>query len=87
MLIKYEKCDKKSICFDLAASVYISATPFLFQLLGGINYPTSESPYLFAEATYMIGSFEAKPNIEGAIAKDVELNGFIIRGGIRFKLR
>jgi hypothetical protein len=63
-----------------------SGTPLMLQFLGGINYPASPSMYLFAEAAYMIGSFEAKPNFEGATAEDIQLNGFIIRGGLRFNL-
>lgn len=62
-----------------------TANPFLFQLLGGINYPSSDNMYFFAEAAYMIGSFNIKIS-DLSFNEDASLNGFIIRGGVRFAM-
>ena len=66
-------------------SVDDTANPLLIQLLGGINYPTSDTMFLFAEVAYLIGSFNVKIS-DLAFNEDVSMNGFSIKGGVRFAL-
>ncbi len=67
-------------------SVDDTANPFMFQLLGGVDYHTSDSMFLFAEAAYVIGSFNAKI-ADLTFNEDVSMNGFSIKGGVRFVLK
>ena len=62
-----------------------SATPFIFQVFAGAEYPMSQNMSLFGEAGYLIGSFDVKIN-DLDFDQSVSIGGFGIKAGAKFYL-